>query len=80
MRVLRKIFGLQRDEIRGDWRKLHNEEFCDFYFLPDVFLGDQIWRMRWLEHVAFMVEKRNAYRVLVWKQEGKVPLGRPVCG
>lgn len=48
---LRKIFGLKREEIRGDWRKLHCEEFYDFHFLPDVF------RMRWLENVVFMGEQ-----------------------
>jgi hypothetical protein len=35
-RVLRRIFGLKRDEVTGEWRKLHNEELCDLYSSPSI--------------------------------------------
>jgi hypothetical protein len=74
-RVLRRIFGPKRDEVTGGWRKLHNE-------LRDLYSSQSIIRiiksrMRWVGHVARMEEKRNAYRLLVGKPEGKRPLGRP---
>jgi hypothetical protein len=76
-RVLRRIFGLMRDEVTGEWRKLHNEELHDLYSSPSIFRIIMSRRMRWAGHVAQMGEKRNAYRLLVGKPEGKRPLGRP---
>jgi hypothetical protein len=76
-RVLRRIFGPKRDEITGEWRKLHNEELHDLYSSPSIIRIIKSGRMRWVEHVARMGEKRNAYRVLVGKPEGKRSLGRP---
>jgi hypothetical protein len=76
-RVLKKIFGLKRDEVTGEWRKLHNEKHRDLYYLPSVI---RIIRSRWMRsagHVAHMGEKRNAYRLLVGNPKGKRPLGRP---
>jgi hypothetical protein len=70
-RVLRRIFGSKRGEVMGGWRKLHNEELHNLYSSPCII------RMRWAGHVARMGEKRNAYRILVGKLEGKIPLGRP---
>jgi hypothetical protein len=75
-RVLRKIFGPKRDEVTGEWRKLHNEELHDLYSLPSIIRIIKSRRMRWADHVARMEEKRNAYRLLVGKPEGKRPLGR----
>jgi hypothetical protein len=76
-RVLRGIFGPKRDEVTGEWRKLHNEELRDLYSSPNIIRIIKSTRMRWAGLVAGMGEKRNAYRLLVGKPEGKRPLGRP---
>jgi hypothetical protein len=76
-RVLRRIFGLKRDELTGEWKKLHNEELRDLYSSPSLIRIMKSRRMRWAGHVARMGEKRNVYRLLVGKPEGKRPLGRP---
>jgi hypothetical protein len=76
-RVLRRIFGLKRDEVTGEWRKLHNEELRDLYSSPSIIRIIKSRTMRWAGHIARMGEKRNAYRLLVGKREGKRPLGRP---
>jgi hypothetical protein len=75
-RVLRKIFGPRRDEVTGDWRKLHNEELHNLYSSPNIIRMIKSMRMRWTRHVARMVTKRNACRILVGKPEGKMPLRR----
>jgi hypothetical protein len=54
-----------------------NKELHDMYSSPSIIRIIKSWRMRWAGHVARMVEKRNAYRLLVSKPEGKRPLGRP---
>jgi hypothetical protein len=77
--VLRKIFGPKRDEMTGECRKLHDEELRDLYSLPSIIRIIKSMRMRWAGHVAQMEEKKNAYRLLVEKPEGKRPLGRPRC-
>jgi hypothetical protein len=76
-RVLRRIFGPKRDKETGDWRKLHNEELHDLYSSPSIIRIIKARRMRWAVHVARMGQKRNAYRLLVGKPEGRRPLGRP---
>jgi hypothetical protein len=76
-RVLRRIFGPKRDEVTGEWRKLHNKELHDLYSSPRIIRIIKSWRMRWAGHAARMGEKRNAYRLLVGKPEGNRPLGRP---
>jgi hypothetical protein len=78
-RVLRRIFGPKRDEVMGGWRKLHNEELRDLYSSPCIIRIIRSWRMRWAGHVERMGKKRNAYRLLLGKPEGKRPLGRPRC-
>jgi hypothetical protein len=57
-RVLRRIFGPKRDEVTGDWRKLHNEELHNLYFSPSIIRMVQSRRMRWVEHVAWMGRSR----------------------
>jgi hypothetical protein len=63
--------GPKRDEVTGEWRKLHNEELHDLYPSPSIIRIIKSRRMRWEGHVARMGEKRNAYRLLVGKPEGK---------
>jgi hypothetical protein len=75
-RVLRKIFGQKRDEVTREWRKLHNEELRDLYSLPSIIRIIKLRRMRWVGHVARMEEKRNTYRLLVGKPEGRRTLVR----
>jgi hypothetical protein len=76
-RVLRRIFGPKRDEVTGEWRKLHNEELHNLYSTPDIIRQVKSRRIRWAGHVARMGEKRKVYNVLVGKLKGKRPLGRP---
>jgi hypothetical protein len=75
--VLRRIFGSKRDDVTGEWRKLHSEELNELYCSPHIFRVIKSRRMRWAEHVARMGEGRGAYRVLVGKPEGKKLLERP---
>ena len=76
-KVLRKIFGAKRNEITGEWRKLHNAELRVLYSSPNIINNLKSRRLRWAGHVARMEQFRNAYRVLVGKPESKKPLGRP---
>ena len=76
-RVLRRVFGPKRDEVTGEWRKLHNEELSDLYALPNIVRVVKSRRMTWAGHVARMGEGNGVYRVLVGKPDGKKPLGRP---
>jgi len=73
-RVLRRVFGPKRDEVTGEWRKLHNE-LMDFYSLPNIVRVVKSRRMRWAGHVVRMGEGRGMHSVLVGKPEGKRPLG-----
>jgi len=75
-RVLRRIFGLERDEVTGKWRKLHNEELNDLYS-PNIVRVIILRGMRWAGSVARMVESGGVYRVLMGKTEGERPLARP---
>jgi hypothetical protein len=76
-RVLRRIFGPKRVEVTGEWKKLHNEELRALYSSPSMIRIMKARRIRWAGHVARIGEKRNAYRLLVGKPEGRRPLGRP---
>ena len=76
-RVLRRVFGSKRDEVTGEWRKLHNEEHRDLYSLRNIVRVVKSRRMRWAGHVARMGEGRGVHRFLVGKPEGKRTLGRP---
>jgi hypothetical protein len=75
-RVLRRIFGPKRDEMTGEWRKLHNEELRDLYSSPSIIRIIKAMRMRWAGHVARLGERKNAYRLLVGTLEARRPLGR----
>jgi hypothetical protein len=72
-RVLRRVFGPKRDEVTGEWRKLHNAELSDLYCLPNIVQVEKSRRMGWAGHVARMGEGRGVHRVLVEKPDGKRP-------
>jgi hypothetical protein len=76
-RVLRRICGTKRDEVTGGWRKLHKEELNNLYSSPSIIRIIKSRRMRWTFICGRMGKKRNVYRLLVGKPEGKRPLGRP---
>jgi hypothetical protein len=76
-RVLKRIFGPKRDEVTGEWRKLHNEKLHILHSSPNIIRQIKSRRTRWAGHVARMGEERNVYRVLMGKPEGKRPLGKP---
>jgi hypothetical protein len=75
--VLGRVFGPKRDEVTGDWRKLHNEELSDLYSLPNIVRVVKSRRMSWAGHVPRVGEGRGVHRVLVGKPDRKRPLGRP---
>ena len=75
--MLRRIFVPKRDEVTGEWRELHNELLNDLHTSPELVWLIKSTRMRWVGHVARMVERRGVYRVVVGKPEKKRPLGRP---
>jgi len=76
-RVLKRVFGPKRVEVRGEWRKLHKEGLNDLYSLPNIVRVNKSRKMRLAGHVARMGERKCVYRVLVGKPEGKRPPGRP---
>jgi hypothetical protein len=76
-KVLRRIFGPKRDEVTGEWKRLHNKELYALYSSPNIIRVIKFRRLRWAGHVARMGERRGVYRALVGKPEGKRPLGRP---
>ena len=75
-RVLRRIFGSKRDEVTGEWKRIHNEELNDLYFSPNTIRVIKS-RIRYAGRVARMGERRGVYRILVGIPEGKRQLGRP---
>ena len=72
-----RIFRPRKDEVTGEWRRLHNEELNDLYSSPNIVRVIKSRRMGWAGHVARMGKKRGVYRVLVGKPEGRRALGRP---
>ena len=78
-RVLRRIFGPKRDEATEEWRKLHNEKLNDLYCSLNIIRVIKTRRKRWAGNEACMGERRDVYRVLVGKPEGKRTLERPRC-
>ena len=77
--VLMRIFGPRRDEVTGEWRRLHNEELNGLYSSPNIVRAIKSGRIIWAAYVACIGEERGVYRFLVGKPEGKRPLGRPRC-
>jgi hypothetical protein len=76
-RVLRRIFGLKRDEVTGEWRRLHNKELSDLYSSPNITQMIKLRKMRWLGHVACTGDRRHAYRIFGRGHEGRRSLERP---
>jgi len=74
-RMLRRIFGPKRDDVTGEWRKLHNEELNFLYSSPNIVRGIKSRGMRWAGHVARIGKGKSVYRVLVEKLGGKRPMG-----
>jgi hypothetical protein len=70
-RVLRRIFGLKRDEVIGGWRKVHHREVHNLYCSPNIIRMMKSRRVWWVGYVACMRVKRNSYRILMGKPEGK---------
>jgi hypothetical protein len=75
-KVLRRIFGPKRDEVTGEWRRLHNKELYALYSSSNIIRVIKSRRLRWAGHVVRMGERRGAYRVLVEKYEERRPVGR----
>jgi hypothetical protein len=76
-RAQKRIFGLKRDDVTGEWRKLHNEELHNVCSSPNIIKQIKLRRMRWAGYVAHMEEGKKVERVMVERPEGKRPLGRP---
>jgi hypothetical protein len=76
-RALKRIFGPKRDEVTGEWRKLHEEELNDLYSSPNIVRVIKWRRMRWSGYVARMGERRNVYRILVGNLKERAYLGDP---
>ena len=75
-RVLRKIFGPKRDEVAGEWIRLHSEELYDLFSLPNIIRVIKSRVMRWAEHVASMGQRRGTFKVMMWRTDGNRQLGR----
>ena len=73
--VLRRIFGTRRDEVTGEWRRMHNEELNDLYSSPNIVRVIKSIRMRWAGHVARMGEERGVYKDLGGETGGKETTG-----
>jgi hypothetical protein len=76
-KVLRRIFGSERDEVTGAWRKLHSEELNVLYCSPYIVRVIKSRRMRWAGHVARKGERRGINRVFMGKPDGKNHLEDP---
>jgi hypothetical protein len=76
-RVLRRILGPKKDEVKGEWGRLHDDELYALYSSPNIIRVIKSRRLRWAGHVTRVGERRGAYRALVRKPEGRRPLGRP---
>jgi hypothetical protein len=71
---LLRIFGPKRDEVRGEWRKLHNKELYDIHSSPKIFRVMKSRRMRWVKLVACIGERRCIYRVFGWEEIGGIEI------
>jgi hypothetical protein len=74
-----EYFGAKREEVEGGWRRLYNEELHNLYASPNIIRVIKSRRLRLTEHVARTAQMRNAYKILVGKPAGKIPLERSRC-
>jgi len=72
LRVLRKTFMPRREGVTGDWRKLHSEALPDMCSSENIFQLIKSMRIKWAGHVALVGKKRNTYKILVGKPDGKL--------
>jgi len=79
-RVLRRIFGPKRDEVTGEWRKLHNEELNDLYSSPNIVWVIKSRRMRWARHVACTGKRPRGRPMCRWEDNIKMDLQEVGCG
>jgi hypothetical protein len=70
-RVLRRIFGLERDEVIGGWRKLHGEELHNLYSSPSLIRMNQSRRMKWAGHAACM-GRRGMHIGFWWESQKEI--------
>jgi hypothetical protein len=78
--MFRRIFGLNRDEVSGGWRKLHNEELHNLYSSPSIIRMMKSRSIRWAWHTEHMAEESISYRILMVKPEENRPLRKPRLG
>jgi hypothetical protein len=76
-KILRKIYVSKRDEVREEWRRLHNDEFYNLYTSLNIIWVIESRIIRRAGHVTRMVERGGVYRIVVGEPEGKRPPGRP---
>jgi hypothetical protein len=76
-KVLSRIFGPKRDEVTGDWRRLHNKELYALYSSPNIIRVIKSRSLRWTGHLARMGKRKDAYRVLMGKPKGRNHLKDP---
>ena len=69
--MLRRIFGPKRDDVTGEWRRLHNEELYALYFSPNIIRVIKLRTLKWVVNVTRVEKRKVAYRVLVRKPEAR---------
>jgi len=73
-KIVMRVFRPKREQVIGEWRKLHKQEFHNFCSSRNIMVMN--FRMRWTRHVARITEMRNIYKILVENPKGKRQLGR----
>jgi hypothetical protein len=78
-RMLRRILESDMEEVAIGLREMYNNKLHNMYSSQNIIRMIKSWRMRCVGHAAQIGEMRNAYKILVRKPDGKIPLGRPRC-
>jgi hypothetical protein len=74
---MRKIFGSERDQVTGDWKRWHSDGLRTHYPSPNIIWVNKSRIMRLAGHVSRIGERKSIYRVYIRKPEGRRSLGRP---